>query len=302
MNGDGFAEHTSTIPDGISTNHSASSVRDSSSEAISTDPLAAHQAKPSSDGEHRRIVRGIDPLILALAVLCAFWAVIAYFVEFDVCAFLILASLLAAWPLFVGLLILRWGGFTGERLVFSVLSVPASLVGLFILFQMEMAVLGVLLRLCPPPRPMFCNDFVAGGETLLPRWRIPLPVHDSFGHLGWPDLHDNLLLVVANGVPGVSRERLDSTSSQCRVQVGDDRGNLFVTLDRTRDTLVVILPDGSVGRFTLAPGRAEQFRTARRAQQIRNVLRQAGELLDPADKQEFDRFLADYREPLPQKD
>jgi hypothetical protein len=182
-----------------------------------------------------------------------------------------------------------------------VAAVPATLVGLVLLWRLEVESLVWLLHHFPPPRPMFCNDFVDDDRALLPYWYPPVPDVDRLGHWAWADRRDNVLLVVATGVPKPSRlGALASGPQQCMVRVGDDREDRFVTLRRTRDALVVVLPDGSLGQFGLTPGLAEQFDAARRSRRVNNLLWEAGGLLEPGEKAEFDKFLAGYREPEPE--
>jgi hypothetical protein len=233
-------------------------------------------------------------LLLAMLVLCAFWAVTAPFIgESNGGIFLVFLSLLIAWPVVAGLVIARWGGRNFWRLGLSVAVVPVTPVALFLLWHVEIAGLVLLRHRFPPPRPMFCNNLVDDERTLLPYWYPPMPVVDRVGHWAWADHQDNLLLVVVLGVPETARvNALASDSSRSRVKIGADREDRYLTLKRTTDALVVILPDGTSRQFVLGPGLAKQFHQTWMSRPVENVLREVGELLGPTEKSALDKFLA----------
>ncbi len=107
-------------------------------------------------------------------------------------------------------------------------------------------------------------------------------------------------MVVVTGIPRTSRYgSIDAGQDAIRFRVGDDAGDRFVTIERTENVLIVILPDGKVGRFSLSQGLARSFfeRASRVASE--NFLREACDLLDASEKQKCDAFLATYSEPIP---
>ena len=269
----------------------------------------SHRAREHAAGWHGPRDRpGFRPrlacLLLVVLLLCAFWAVTAPYIcgaerrdrpgpPLPDCR---LACRLR------GTVIARWGGSGLLRIALSVAVVPATPVALFLLWHLEIATLVLLWHRFPPPRPMFHNDLVDDERTLLPYWYRPMPVTDRLGHWAWADHRDNLLLVVAFGVPETGRgNALGSNRFEYRVKVGPDHQDRYVTLKRATDALVVALPDGSHRSFVLGPGQAKRFHEARVSSNAKNVLREAGELLDPAEKAKLDKFLSGSREPEPQE-
>jgi hypothetical protein len=254
-------------------------------------------AGPGLVDDHPRVRPRPGCLPLALLALCTFWAVTAPFIgESNGRIVLVLYSLLIAWPVVAWLVVARWGGGTGWRIGIGL----ATPVALFLLWHLEVAALARLVHLFPPPRPAFRNDLVDDDRTLLPYWCPPMPMRDRRGHWAWADHRDNVLLLVLLGVPETWRGGgLAGGMSKYRVKVGPDDEERHVTLARTKDALVVVLPDGTHREFALGPGLARRFHETHRSTPVENLLREAGELLRPGEKAKFDEFLAGYREPDP---
>jgi hypothetical protein len=205
---------------------------------------------------------------------------------------IVLGSALLAWAFIAAFCFARWGTC---GLVVGILTAPVVLA---LLFPAEVSVLSWILHRVPPPRPMFSNEFVDDERTLLPYWYDPISIVDRFGHWGWADYKDNLLLIVVTGVPETSRwQALSPGTHETTIAIGDDHKGQFMVLQRTRNVLVVILPSGDSGHFALKSGLASQFHQERRSKDVKNVLREAGELLEPAERAEFVKFLAGYTEP-----
>jgi hypothetical protein len=221
--------------------------------------------------------------------------------------FLVLLTWLVAWPALAYFLVKRWGGRSGPGLLFSVLAVPGSLVGLYLLWLTEIEAIGWAMHRYPPPRPMFCNDFVSDERTLLPYWYGPETLSDTYGHWAWCDYGDNALVVIATGVPAELQDGFYCMSMSSGIQPGTresvihlradpDKG--LITLPRTRDVLVIVLPDGKMQQFPLPPGEAKRFHKARPSQlKKQNLLREATALLAPPDRASCEVFLRDYTEP-----
>lgn len=188
----------------------------------------------------------------------------------------------------------------GRGLSWQVGVLVATLVAVYVVFAAEVAIMSWYLHRHPPDRPMFHNRFVQDERALLPFWYPPIPRADRYGHWLWSDFEDNALVVVVTGIPRTSRYgSIDAGQDAIRFRVGDDAGDRFVTIERTENVLIVILPDGKVGRFSLSQGLARSFfeRASRVASE--NFLREACDLLDASEKQKCDAFLATYSEPIP---
>jgi hypothetical protein len=235
--------------------------------------------------------------------LCVFWAATAPGIgELNGMILLIPFSIVVAWLLLVLLIIACWGGRSLWRVALLTVIVPAIPFLLCLLWRLEIASMVWLMHRFPPSRPIFHNDFVDDDRVLLPFWDEGSCLVDRHGHWAWADYDDNVLLVVATGVPEWSRTNaLSSGISSSKVCVGDDRDKRFMTLKRTTDALVVVLPDGSIGRFALASGLAKRYHLTRWLSHVDegSVLREARELLGPDEKTKFAGFLAGYREPKP---
>ena len=100
------------------------------------------------------------------------------------------------------------------------------------------------------------------------------------------------------GVPGTARYQAISPGTyESTVAIGDDGNRRFTVLRRTRNALVVVLPSGDTRKFSLESGLAKQFHQERRSKNVANVLREAGELLEGAERTELATFLVGYTEP-----
>lgn len=168
----------------------------------------------------------------------------------------------------------------------------------YALFGMVVAIMTAYLYRYPPARPMFRNMFIQHERVLLPIWYVPVPRSDAYGHVLWADFEDNVLVVVVPGVPERGRYgHIKAGHDSTRFYVEDGAKDKYVTIERTKDALIIILPDGEVGRFTLGTGLAEPFYNGRDRKSSENLLRQACEVLDAAEKQRCEAFLAAYHEP-----
>lgn len=155
------------------------------------------------------------------------------------------------------------------------------------------------------PRPMFHNFYAyhPDGRPPWPRWWMNPPLVDEYGHWGWADYDDNVLVIVATGVPSMSRfGAMRSGQKLSEFRVGDDREDQFVSVGRTTNQLVVILPDGSVGRFTLSDGDAHRYYEQRESAVVENVLQEAAELLSETERLKYLGFREGYKAPMPTSD
>ncbi len=241
-------------------------------------------------------------LILGIVCLCLFWGGLLYFADGMGVWLSIGCSGLLAWVLIAGFSFARWGrrGLAG--------AIFAAPVALYLLLSVEFKVISLVLLCMPPPRPMFCNNFVYDDRAPLPYWRHSTAIADRFGHWGWADYEDNLLLIVVTGVPatGVSgttfwevHTTIPEGMHESTITIGDGPNERSTVLQRTQNALVVILPNGDSGHFALNSGLARQFHEERRYKDVENVLREAGELLEHAEKMKFVKFLAGNTEPQP---
>jgi hypothetical protein len=166
--------------------------------------------------------------------------------------------------------------------------------------------LGFVLACCAgvirPPRPMFCDGYAAGGFGLVPYWIPNTPLRDAHGHWLWVDKGDNVLAIHATGTADSGRSHaMTGGRTQARIRLGsawdDVRDNQYVTVPRVRDALVVVLPDGRWTAFDLDRGQAERFYRAGIEEEVPDLLRGAGSLLDEGEKARFEEFLAGYEPP-----
>ena len=189
----------------------------------------------------------------------------------------------------------------GRTTARSVAVLLGTALGLAVLFYVEGGLLVIYYMRHPPPRPMFHNHFGGHERALLPFWHGPWHTVDSLGHWAWADYGDNVLAIVATGVAEKGRSgALLASQHESRFKVGDNFADNYITIKRTKDALVVILPDGKWKPFALTPGAAESFDKESRLSGTRNLLRKAGELLDQQQRTAFDEFLTHYSEPMPQ--
>lgn len=247
-------------------------------------------------------------LVLALLALCGFWALLMLHTsEGNGMIRFIPLSFVAAWPI-ITFLGFAWIGSSVRgavlRVVLFILILPAVLVCLLAIFAVQFHGTVYILHLRPPPRPMFHNHFVDDDRVLLPYWREDSPIMDGFGNLCFADHEDNLLVVILSRVPYAGSWGWLTTVGlyETRFQFHDEPGGRTVTVPRTKDTLIVVLPSGEQQQFGLDPTLARQFHLDRYpSNNVKNVLREAGELLASEERQAFDAFIADYREPEPKQ-
>jgi hypothetical protein len=135
-------------------------------------------------------------------------------------------------------------------------------------------------------------------------WIPNTPIADSHGHWAWVDGEDNLLVVQATGTAERGRSHaMVGGRTMARFRLGsawdDERDNQYVTIPRTRDALIVILPDGRWQPFPLGPGQAAGFFRGQldRDEPSADLLRDAGALLDEGGKAEFESLLKEYVPP-----
>jgi hypothetical protein len=113
-----------------------------------------------------------------------------------------------------------------------------------------------------------------------------------------------LLVVQATGTAERGRSHaMVGGRTMARFRLGsawdDERDNQYVTIPRTRDALIVILPDGRWQPFPLGPGQAAGFFRGQldRDEPSADLLRDAGALLDEGGKAEFESLLKEYVPP-----
>ena len=162
-----------------------------------------------------------------------------------------------------------------------------------------------------PRRPMFHHD--VGLERRLgyllglgPYW---IPNHswsDDYGHFLHLDDADNLLVLHATGGVASGNERIAAGMTETRFRLGDAEADWAeskqVTTPRTRDALVVILPDGRWLQFPLRSAQAVTF--FKRAVggafgEEPDLLAESSSLLAEEAKMEFDEFVKGYVRPAP---
>jgi hypothetical protein len=163
-----------------------------------------------------------------------------------------------------------------------------------------------------PPRPMFHDSYAPVGMGLIYAWIPNTGLADKHGHWTWADETDNLLVVQATGTADNGRSfAMDGGWRSASFRLGsawdDKRDNQYVTIPRTQNALVVILPDGRWQQFPLRCGQAAAFRESAAFRQSQvgrdnrsvNILQDAGALLDAGGKDDFEAFLKGYVPPEP---
>jgi hypothetical protein len=113
----------------------------------------------------------------------------------------------------------------------------------------------------PPTRPMFSNIYSDHERALLPFWHHEWPMMDESGNLVLADHDDNVLVAVINGAPGKSWAGSYQITGQDEAQFSV-RGSVpkgAVTIERTKNELIVIAQDQAIGRFPLQPDVAREF-------------------------------------------
>ncbi len=150
------------------------------------------------------------------------------------------------------------------------------------------------------PRPVFHNQWGLHKFCIVPYWRPDHLWPDKFCQYVRADDRDNLLVVILTGAsPGVDQP-LFGGMTEYTVRVGTKDAFKAIALPRIKDSLVVVLPDGTHRQFPLVPGRAKSFHHLIWGNEYKlNLLREAREVLDSASQIDFDAFIAVYREPLP---
>lgn len=114
---------------------------------------------------------------------------------------------------------------------------------------------------------MFHDSYAAGGHGLVYYWIPNTPIADKRGQWAWVDRADNLLVIHATGTAVRDRSQaMVGGQEAARVRLGSaweyERDNQYVTIPRTQNALVVILPDGRWQQFPLQRGQAAGlFRT-----------------------------------------
>jgi hypothetical protein len=119
-----------------------------------------------------------------------------------------------------------------------------------------------------------------------------------------PDIHDNLLVLVATGDPRPGRiGALVTGVKETRFQIGIDQGNSYVAVPKQSNRLVVILPDGRQADFVPPTGLARRFSESEvgLSGHEENFLRRVGKLLESGERHRFDSFVENYREPAPER-
>jgi hypothetical protein len=153
---------------------------------------------------------------------------------------------------------------------------------------------------------MFHETYAAGGHGFVPYWLPNTAWAYSHGNWFWVDTADNLLVVHATGTTERGRSHaMVGGQKAARFRLGSawdvERDNQHVTIPRTTDALVLILPDVRWRRFPLRSGQAAGFMRSElhQDQPSANLLPNAGALLDANGLIEFEAFLNGYTPPEP---
>lgn len=111
-----------------------------------------------------------------------------------------------------------------------------------------------------PPRPLFSNTYAVpekGG--LFARWIEELPLRDDAGLLLWSDFHENMLLLMdCDNSKGSWQNDLLNSAGASVVVFGCTDPEKRVPVKAATNTLVVVLPNGSIHRFAIKPGVAQR--------------------------------------------
>jgi hypothetical protein len=155
-----------------------------------------------------------------------------------------------------------------------------------------------------PPRPMFHEAYAAGGFGLLPTWQPNPMFADERGQWLYFDEGDNLIVVQATGTGERGRSKpMTGGTRAARFRLGsawdDVEDSQYVRVPRTRDKLVVILPDGRWETFPIGPGRATQVYRDEVGRDNPNtdLIKAVGSILGGAEKARFEGFLKQYKPP-----
>jgi len=156
---------------------------------------------------------------------------------------------------------------------------------------------------------MLHESYGAGGHGLVSYWIRNTPLADRHGQWAWVDGADNLIVVQATGTAERGRSHaMIGGQSAARFRLGsawdDARDHQYVTIPRTTNALIVILPDGRWQPFPLRPDQAAGFFRVQleRDEPSADLLQDAGALLEENGKIEFKLFLKGYVPPEPAAD
>ena len=144
---------------------------------------------------------------------------------------------------------------------------------------------------------MFHNHFGEHERVLLPFWHEDWGMGDDAGNLFWADHEDNVLVVVIAGAADGSWSGPHLGQNESRFYIGDGSTGEMVTVQRTTNELVIIAPNGSIGRFPLPPGVAKSFHEEHRFQNKATVdlFTDLRVVLDAATRRTMDKFLTERR-------
>jgi hypothetical protein len=166
---------------------------------------------------------------------------------------------------------------------------------------------GILIAFCAgvirPPRPMFHEAYGAGGFGFIPTWQPNPAFFDHHGQGLYFDAGDNLIVFQATGVPQRSRSRPmigGRRAARFRLGSADDKpDDHYVTIPRTRDRLIVILPDGRWEAHPIGSGKARQVHIVEisRDQPTPDLLESVVSVLDGHEKALVEEFLKGYTPP-----
>lgn len=147
----------------------------------------------------------------------------------------------------------------------------------------------------PPARPMFHNQFGEHERCLLPIWWRPRPIVDATGNWCWADFEDNILAIVVMGDSTRGRySPIRSGMAETQFKAGPDSGEVYVTVPRCTNRLVVILPNATMGAFPLSPGQAESFEEKIASSGSQNMLETARAAIEDGDRNRFDEFVGAF--------
>lgn len=153
-----------------------------------------------------------------------------------------------------------------------------------------------------PPRPMFSDSYAAGGFGIVPMWQPNTPIQDQHGHWLWVDEGGNVIAIQATGTGKLGRSHaMAGGLAFARFRVGDaevdEKNDRYVTVPRTRDALIVILPDGRWRTFPSNGQALPFFRACVEMERLPNLLSEVVTLLDGETKGQFEEFIRGYSPP-----
>jgi hypothetical protein len=125
--------------------------------------------------------------------------------------------------------------------------------------------------------------------------RAPVFIVDRQRNVGMFDSAINAVGIAANVFPGFSYSPVSGG-----FVLNSKEPNASYTIPVERDTLCILLPDGSIDRFRLRPEFVSRFEARTASGSSDNYVRICAELLeDPLEKAKLERLLASYEEPRP---